>query len=112
MGHYHNLSAGSPDDKIEITTVVKVVKPVAKRAAKCAMIIGTGLALRSLVKLARDSDRRAQMVIRAKFASDAVAEFKKQGIQPQGPKKFQDFAYKLLWVFMYLVADQLKNYYK
>ena len=110
MVHYHTLSAGSPDDKIEITSVVKVVKPVAKRAAKCAMIIGTGLALGSLVKLAIDSDRRAQIAIRAKFASDAVAEFKKQGIQPQGPKKFQDFAYRLLWVFTYLVADQMMNH--
>ena len=110
MMHFHDLSAGSLDDKIDISRAIKVAKPVAKRAAKCTMIIGTAFAFSSLGKLATDGNRRAEIAARAKVASDAVAELKKAGIEPQVPREFRGLAYALLWLFAFSVADQIMKY--
>ena len=65
MGQFHNLSAGSEEDKHDITEFLSVLEPAGKHAAKCTIIIASALVFNSLGAIASETTGQVKEVAKA-----------------------------------------------
>ena len=78
MGQFHNLSAGSEEDKHDITEFLSVLEPAGKHAAKCTMIIISALVFNSLGAIASETTGQVKEVAKAAKSAKATGKVAKK----------------------------------
>ena len=78
MGQSHNLSAGSEEDKHDITEFLSVLEPAGKHAAKCTIIIASALVFNSLGAIASETTGQVKEVAKAAKSAKATGKVAKK----------------------------------
>jgi hypothetical protein len=71
MTQFHNISAGTAENKCDMKEVITIMKPVAAKVAKCTFVIGSSMIVSSCVFAKEAAPNTECVVIASKTAKVA-----------------------------------------